>query len=150
MKSNLIIIAVIALLLGGGAGFFAGIQYQKNQRSSFFNGTNQRFNGRMNQQPGNGFRAGGAMGRPVSGEITSLDENTLTIKTQDGSSKIVVYSSSTKVNKSSEGSTVDLKVGEQVTVFGSQSAEGTVTAQSISLGSSLFFGLPSGTPPGQN
>jgi|GEM_PF-4770864 len=35
MKSNVIIIAIVSLLVGGGIGFFAGKYYQQSQRRSF-------------------------------------------------------------------------------------------------------------------
>lgn len=148
-KNSLILTIVIAVVIGA-LGFYGGIQYQKSQRGSFPEGTTQGFPGGTNQQGGTG-RQGNTTGfRPVSGEITSLDGSTITIKTQDGNSKIIIYSTSTKLNKTSEGSVSDLKVGEQVTAIGSESSDGTVTAQSISVGNGMLQGTPGGDQPGQN
>jgi hypothetical protein len=36
MKNNVAIFVIIALLIGGGAGFFGGMQYQKSQRAAGF------------------------------------------------------------------------------------------------------------------
>jgi hypothetical protein len=147
LKNNLIKTIIIAIIVGA-LGFYGGIQYQKSQKVSFSRGS-QTFPGAANQQrTAGGQRNMGA--RPVSGEITSIDDNTITIKTQDGGSKIVIYSTSTKVNKTSEGSKSDLKVGEQVMAVGSESSDGTVTAQSISVGNKTFQGMPGGAQPGQN
>lgn len=137
MKNNLVKIAVIAIVVGL-LGFYGGIQYQKSQRGNSMAGGPQGFPNGISQQMGS-LRQGNTMrnGSPVSGEITSIDENTITIKIQDGSSKTVVYSDTTKVSKSSTGSKSDLKVGENITAFGQESS-GTITAQTISLGDSLF------------
>lgn len=142
MAKNSLIVTIVVAVIVGALGFYGGIQYQKSQRGSFPGSTTQGFPSGTNQQGGNGRQGSTTGSRPVSGEITGLDESTLTIKTQDGSSKIVIYSTATKVNKTSEGSTSDLKVGEQVTVIGSESADGTVTAQNISLGGGVFQNMP--------
>ncbi len=146
MKYKQLITTVVAVLIVGGAAFYGGMQYQKNQRSTFGPAGNQRL-ANDNNQNGNGRQNG--LGRPVSGEITSMDTGTLTIKTQDGSSKIIVYSSSTKVNKMTEASSSDLEIGEQITAMGSDGTDGTVTAQTISLNSG-FQAIPEGNPPTQN
>lgn len=139
-KNNLVIIIIVAVI-AGGLGFFGGMQYQKSQPGIFSRGANQGFPREFNQQRVNG-RQGNGMGRPVNGEIINLDENTITIKDRDGSSKIVVYSNSTKISKASEGSVSDLKVGEQVTAFGQEGSDGTVTAQTISIGGGMFQRQP--------
>lgn len=134
--NKMITIAVIlTALVFGTAGFFGGRQYQKKQRPSFMNG---QFQMGGNRQNGNQARNGAAIGQPTSGEIVSLEDKTLTIKAQDGSSKIIVFSDSTKVNKTSEGARDDLKIGEQIMVIGTTGSDGTVTAQTISLGGNFF------------
>jgi hypothetical protein len=145
MPKNHLIKIIILVIIVGGLGFFAGIQYQKTQRASLRN--NFQNNGTMRQW-GTGRQGNGAMRMtPVSGEITKVDDNTIIIKTSDGGSKIVVYSTSTKVDKTSEGSKSDLKVGEKVMVVGSASSDGTVTAQNISVGNIM---LQRGVPPTGN
>ena len=158
-KLNLIIVIVIAIIAGVG-GFGIGLQYQKSQsinipaqqsqaenQETTQQGNVQKTN--MGGQPQGGATTGtnGFPGKkPVSGEIVSIDKDTLTVKTQDGSSKIVIYSSSTKVNMTTEGTISDLKAGAQITVMGTESTDGvTTTAQSISIGNGLMQG---GLPPG--
>lgn len=139
-KNNLILIVIVAAVVGG-LGFFGGMQYQKSQGGFGGNrGPGQFQNGQfpsggVGGAP-SGMRQGG--GQPVSGEITSIDNETLTVKAQDGSSKIVIYSGSTTVNKTSSGSVSDLQVGEKVTVIGSQDSNGAITAQAISVGSNML------------
>lgn len=50
-----------------------------------------------------------------------------------GSSKIVVLSDKTLINKAEQATKSDLKTGEKVAVFGSSNSNGSVTAQSIQL-----------------
>lgn len=114
------------------AGFYGGIQYQKSQRVALGRG---QFPAGFNQREGSSQRGL----RPSSGEITKIDDTSLTLKTTDGSSKIIIFSDSTRVNKSSEGSMADLKVGESITVMGSEDTNGTITAEILSVGN-MFRG----------
>jgi len=147
-KNNLIKIIILVIVVGA-LGFYGGMLYQKNQRGNFSGGSFQRFSTGANQQAGRqgtSVRSGGF----ASGEITSIDNNTITIKTQDGSSKLVVYSDSTKVNKTSEGSKSDLKVGEKITAIGSESS-GMITAQNIAIGNGMLqMGAPGRVQSGQD
>ena len=141
MKKQLPVFLVIAILFAGG-GFFGGMKYQQkrglqNIRQQFGNGQFQRGNGSANIS-GQPRQAGNRMGgRSVAGEILSQDEKSLTVKLPDGSSKIVLFSESTTVNKATEGTKDDLKVGEQVVVFGTENTDGSVTAQNIQLNPAL-------------
>jgi len=146
-KNNLLMIAVVALIVGA-ISFWGGMQYQKSRISNLARG---QFPGGQNNLDGNQRGQGNTQRmQPLSGEITSQDETSLTVKTQDGSSKIIVFSEKTVVNKTSEGSKSDLKTGEQVTVIGTSNSDGSLTAQTISIGNS-FLGMPAGgNQPGQN
>lgn len=116
MKNNILIIIIVALLVVGAGTFFAGMKYQESKRPV----------GSGQFQRRGGFR-------PVNGEIISQDENSITVKLQDGSSKIILLTNTTTFNKSAEGSKADLKVGEKVAVFGSENSDGSVTGQNIQL-----------------
>jgi len=129
MKNNLILGLIVSLIVGGVVGFFGGMQYQKSQRPNFAQGN---FVGRENGQLGQRFGANGA-NRPVTGEIISADDKSITVKMQDGSSKIVILSDTTSINKQATGTKDDLKTGTNVAVFGSSNSDGSVTAQSIQL-----------------
>jgi len=78
--------------------------------------------------------AGGAAGESfVTGEILSVDTNSITVKSSDGSSKIVYTSGETKVSKSVSGALADIKPQEFVTITGSADAAGILTARTIQL-----------------
>jgi len=128
--SQIILIAVLT----AGVSFFAGMKYQQSQGIRAFN----RIPGRDNNSAS--FRQGF---QPVNGEVVSLKDNLLTVKSQDGSSKIIVLSDSTKINLATTGSQTDLKGGVEVMITGTTNSDGSVTAQIVSVGSSLpGMGMP--------
>lgn len=147
---NTVLIAILVGLVAGSAGFYGGIRYTAMRRTAGFrNGTFQGAGGPQGSgQPGRGaFRQMIGNGeRPVSGEIKSVDNNTLTVQLPDGSSKIVVFSDSTKIAKNTDGSRSDLKVGERVTAIGSQGSDGTLSATNLSIGGNFFIGGPAASP----
>jgi hypothetical protein len=147
MKNNLIIGVILALVIGGAVGFFAGTTYQKNQRANFtaFNGAG----GPRGQNGQFGGRFGGSNGgsRPVVGQIISSDDKSITVKMMDGSSKIVVLTNSTSINKAADGTRDDLKNGVNVLVVGTPNSDGSETATNIQLNPQMrFFQRASITP----
>lgn len=147
MKNPMIMTIVVALVVGGGA-FFGGMQYQKTQVSGPMQGQFRGQNGgsQGGLQGGSGNRQGIM---PVSGEIISQDDISITVKMQDASSKIVILSDDTNINKSSEGSKSDLKTGETITAFGTTNSDGSITAQNISIGGMMFQRMPGQGQNGQ-
>lgn len=157
-KPTIIIIAIAVVCAAGG--FVGGMQYQQSKGSTVgpggagfgnFQNLTQEQRDQMRQQfaGGNGvlFTGGGRNGRSsgggfVSGEVLSKDENGITLKTQDGGSRIVFLSSSTEVSKFDKGSSADVIVGEKVVVSGIANSDGTLTAQSIQIRPSLLVGNP--------
>ncbi len=131
MNKNIIIIAVVVSLAFGAGGFFAGTKYQQSKRLAGFNQLGNR-NG-QGQVRGTNFQ-------PVNGEIISADDKSITVKMQDGSSKIVLFSDQTQINQATTATKGDLKVGETVAVFGTSNSDGSVTAQSIQLNPQEFRG----------
>jgi hypothetical protein len=142
MKNNTIIIAVVTLLVGAGAGFFGGMKYQQSRRTAGFAqfAGGQGRTGLGTTRSGNGSQAGNF--RPVTGSITSVDDKSATVKMADGSSKIVILSDSTKITKGTDASKSDLKIGENIMVTGTTNSDGSVTAQNIQLNPQEFRGGP--------
>ncbi len=119
----------VGMLMAFAFGFLGGTVYQKSQQPA---GQNRRF---ANAQIGD---ASPSRQGPVTGSIVSRDDNTITIQMPDGSTKIVIYANDTKVNKTSESVITELKEGEQITVMGTNNADGTVTAQTILIGGQMM------------
>jgi hypothetical protein len=147
MKNKSLLITIIVAIVFGAGGFFGGMHYQKSQPVTFGSVANSE------GKPAMMFKGGGGSGvqtmgvEPVSGEIISQDDNSITVKMEDGSSKIVILSDATKINKTSEGTSSDLKTGEKVTAFGSANSDGSITAQTVSLGNAMIrMGGQKGNP----
>lgn len=140
--TNLIIVGVLALLIGGGGGFYGGMQYEKGKQPTRATFRNGNFLGGFNV---NGrIRGAGAFGGVVRGEVTSVNGTTMTVKLADGSSKIVILGGSTTVGKTTTGTTADVAVGQTVAATGTTNGDGSVTATTIEI-NPLTRAI--GTPP---
>jgi hypothetical protein len=139
MKNTTIIMILLCVVFGAG-GFYAGMKYQGSKSSA------GQFAGRLTGAGGqgrngvNGTRAGL---RPVTGEILNADNNSITVKLQDGSSSIVLLSSKTTINKAAAATASDLTVGERVSAFGTANADGSMTATSVQI-NPIFGGMGGG------
>ncbi|MDD5164395.1 MAG: DUF5666 domain-containing protein [Patescibacteria group bacterium] len=137
MKKILPIIIILVVVVGGGA-FFGGMKYAQSKQLKNGNFGNlsaaerqQRFQQMGNGMAPTGNRQGGV--NSISGEIISQDDKSITVKLNDGGSKIIFYSDTTQVMKFSQGLAADLKIGENVMVNGSSNSDGSITAKSIQL-----------------
>lgn len=147
-KSNIIIVVLVVIIVAIAA-FFGGVKYQemhaaKNPTNMMFGAQGQR--GQFAQRFGKGGGPGGFAGGAVMGQIVSADAKSITVKMQDGSSKIVNLSSSTKISKTDTASSSDLKTGQTVAVFGTTNSDGSVTAQTVQLNPQTFMKKVSPTP----
>jgi hypothetical protein len=140
MKKNILIPMIIigAIVLVAGAavgGFFGGRAYQRNQANTVRNNF-MRDRGIQGFDPnaapnavqgGANFPAGGiVMGRGATGEVKSIDGNTLTLTSGD-TETVITLSDTTQIVKTTSGTTADLTVGQQVMVTGERDANGKIT-----------------------
>ena len=101
--------------------------YQKNQTPVLGTTGRGNFAGRFGQSGQN------AAFRPVRGQVLNMDSNSLTVKMSDGSTKLVVLSSSTAFMQSTKAVLSDVKTGDTVNVVGTQNSDGSVTAQDVQI-----------------
>ena len=141
MKKILWIIAGVALLaVAAGAGFQYGKTYQGNQASQI---RNQFLRSRgINSGNGTGGAQAAGFGGGVFGQLKSVNGNTLTVTTQNGD-ETVDLTANTQIEKTTAGTTADLKAGEQLVVRGQRDSSGTVTAESVQI---TTGGAPRSTP----
>lgn len=113
-NKNIIITILISGIVATGA-FYGGIKYEQQRRPV-----------QRGQQLRTNFR-------PVNGEIIAVDDKSITVKTSDGGSKIILFSDKSIINKAIEVTKSELKVGENVMVIGQLNSDGSVTAENIRL-----------------
>lgn len=130
---------IVLVVVFTAVGFYGGMKYQQNKPQSFIGQFNNRQGGLRNYQLRNSTGTMRNTGinredfRPVAGEIISADDKSITVKLQDESSKIVLINYKTQINKAEIVNKSELKVGEKVSVFGSENSDGSVTAQNVQL-----------------
>lgn len=118
---NTNIVAGVLLTVGLGIGFFGGMQYQKNQPQ-----TGRQISFRRFGQSGSNAGA-------VRGQVISEDNSSITVKLQDGSSKIVLLTSSTMFGQFTEASRSAVIAGSAISVFGTTNPDGSITAANVQL-----------------
>lgn len=118
---------VLAIVIGAGS-FFVGMKFSNKLTNAGFTR-----NGVRAQMMGGRLGGGVNSGMTTFGTVSKQDATGLTVTLPDGSSKIVLTSSTTKVSKTVDGTLTDVKVGDNVAVFGTSTTGGTVTATTIQL-----------------
>jgi hypothetical protein len=145
MKDKKIVGVVVIGLLVAGISFWSGMTYAGNNlkkananRQGTF--SQNGFGGQNGGVRGSGMMRGGAGGGLVSGKVLSVDANSMTVAlgnggpqgTQSGS-KIVLFSSTTKIEKTVDGAVADVVVGKQVMITGTANPDGSVSATSVQI-----------------
>lgn len=139
---KILLVTIVTAVVFGGAGFYGGLKY--GQSRTVFNRPAGNFGNLTAGQRQQIFQSGGGAGSGitglrggqngggfVTGEIIAKDDEGITVKIRDGGSKIVLFSNSTKIEKTVDGTGNDLTVGQSVTVSGQTNQDGSLTAQSI-------------------
>jgi hypothetical protein len=121
------LIVAICLSLGGGYLLGKGQSYGGNSR---FNGAGMAGGIGANGRTGGNRLAGGSA---TFGQIVSIDEQGLSVKMPNGSSKIILLAPSTKIVKTVEAVKDDLKTGVNVMAQGTANADGSITASSVQI-----------------
>jgi len=145
-KKNIPVVPIIISTISLIVGFTLGIFYQKSKTPSFSKNriSNQQINNPSDRGSQNGTGQKNGNGNMTIGEITKIDDTSVTVKTADGGSKIVLISDSTTINQSTTAAKTDLKVGSKISVVGSQNTDGSITCKTINLNPTTPQNL---TPP---
>jgi hypothetical protein len=130
-KHSMALVCVIVAIIFGALGFFSGMKYTDYLRTQGHGSGFRQFQGGANS--GQIQNRNGLGGRPITGEVISKDDKSITVKTQDGGSKIIILSNTTIYSKTSEGTIQDITVGENVGVFGTENSDKSMTAQNVQI-----------------
>lgn len=135
-----IITTIVIALITAGLGFWSGTTYQKKKTPTFSFGATRNAGGGQfipggsGGATGAGRQAGGGLGGFINGQITAADSSNITIKEQNGSSRTVYLSSTSKVTKDAAATKDDLTIGTTVIVTGTpNSADNSVTATTVRI-----------------
>ncbi|OHA27457.1 MAG: hypothetical protein A3C06_03370 [Candidatus Taylorbacteria bacterium RIFCSPHIGHO2_02_FULL_46_13] len=146
--NNKIVAGIAGVVVIVGLAFYGGMAYGKSAsptRGQFGNG---QLMGNLDGARGSLTKGGMNGGGITFGEIISKDAGSVTIKMQDGSTKIVLVATSTQIMKSLTGSLNDLTNGINVTITGTTNSDGSVSAQSVQIRPEGFTSF--GGPPRTN
>ncbi len=143
MQKNIGIVAVVAIVAFGGGVFYgkystgttlADLKNMSNQdRRTALSDAGINFGGGMNGGNGRRSNVGASGDQFISGEVLSIDAKSITLKLQDGGSKIIYTSADTKISKSVPGASNDIKQQMQIVISGSANESGDVTAKTIQI-----------------
>ncbi|KKU78571.1 MAG: hypothetical protein UY04_C0033G0007 [Parcubacteria group bacterium GW2011_GWA2_47_7] len=139
---------VVSAIVFGGGGYYFGTKKASAATTSFA-GANGAY---ADRQGGAG--AGGVAGARVArtgggfsgGEVINIDTQSITVKTQDGSSKVVFYSPTTQISMMAAGTITDVSAGKNIMVTGNANPDGSITAESIQLRPEGFARQNNGAP----
>lgn len=153
---NPIVLALLGVLLIA-CGFIGGVLIEKGQTSSSSTsgagagaaGLASRFRalregasgasgtGSNSTSTGGSSSSLGGFTRPTAGTVAYLDGSTLYVTNAEGNTVKVTTSAGTSVSKTVSSAVHDIHPGETVTITGATGANGVLSAESISVGSSL-------------
>jgi hypothetical protein len=140
MKPNQIVITLVLLIVFSTGSFFAGTKYQQKKNISQFSQRNmtnipsRNSTGRgADTTTGTGQMKGNNGFNQTIGEVVSIDDTSITVKTADGGSKIILISDSTVFSQSTTVVKSDIKVGAKIAVMGSTNTDGSLTGKRIDL-----------------
>jgi preprotein translocase subunit YajC len=123
MKNKIIVIVLLIVVAGGG--FYFGVQNGKASATAAATAARASFT----RGAGGTARAGGA----VTGQVVSVDTNSLTISLASGSSQIIFFTAATPISKTVSGSVSDLTAGTNIMVAGTTNSDGSESATSIQI-----------------
>lgn len=129
------------LMIGLFGGVLIGHATASSAQASNVSGTSRSANGGVGGGTGSARLAGGSL---TSGTIVSVTGTTMVLTAQDGTTKTITTSGSTRISKTNTTTLSALKAGQKVTVVGAAGSNGDIAATSVSEGARGFGARPGG------
>jgi hypothetical protein len=142
-QTTTIIISIVLIIIA----FFGGKAYGSSHAAP------ARAAGQFAQGSFSGMagRTGGGrgMGGGIGGTVLSIGTNSITVSLPNNNgSKIILFSPSTTVLKSTAGTTADITVGANITAIGATNPDGSISANTISIRPTSAQGYGGAQPAG--
>ena len=146
-NSNVVVIGIIAIIIAA-LSFFGGMKYQQTKLPSFSRGPLQ---GGMeqNNKTANGVGTRGAKTGTAGagnnlrmGTISAMDDTSITLKLQDGGSKIIILTATTLYKQTTEAMKTDVRIGDTVFVTGATNSDGSITAENVQINPAMMNTAP--------
>jgi hypothetical protein len=118
---TLIVAAIVALAVGGLAGFAIGFKVEQNRVKS----DNKRDNTAQTAAAQPARRA------QPAGQVTAVEPNSVTIRNAKGKNRVINLSASTVIDKTSTGGAGDILEGATILVNGKAAPDGSFDAAEI-------------------
>jgi len=138
------LIAGLVAVIGALGGFYFGAKYGQGHPPSSSTASTVASTTTANQSAASGAGAGGGaggagggaslFGSAASGQITAVNGNTITVHDRQSNKDIKVNIAAARIAKTDQGTASDLTPNTAVTVVGQTGADGTVSAQLITIG----------------
>jgi hypothetical protein len=146
--------ALLALGVVGAGMFIAGVEVQKHEGGSTSSGAGSAgasFASRLGRTSTTGTTSGSATGSggfgglgATIGTVTAIKGSTLYVTDSSGNVVKVTTSPASTVSKTVSSSVKKINPGDTVVIRGSQAKNGTIAAESISVGTAGSFGSRGG------
>ena len=134
------LIAGLVAVIGALGGFYFGAKYGQGHPPSSSTASTVASTTAANQSAASGAGGGGGgggaslFGSAASGQITAVNGNTITVHDRQSNKDIKVNIAAARITKTDQGTASDLTTNTAVTVVGQTGADGTVSAQLITIG----------------
>lgn len=135
------LIAGLVAVIGALGGFYFGAKYGQGHpppsSTTTTVATTTAGQSTGSSTTGAGGRAGGAggvLGSAAAGQITAVNGDVITVHDRQTNKDIKVSVATARIAKTDQGTVADLTQNATVTVIGQTGADGTVSAQLITIG----------------
>ncbi len=123
--------AIGLVVVFAGIGFFAGFKYQQGKQPSF-SGVRSGIQ-RGQQVPDMTHQRVEDDSEVIRGKVIDRGQDSVTVELTDGGSRLILISDNTQINKTVEMEIDDLKIDDQVMVFGKANPDQSVSANQIQI-----------------
>jgi hypothetical protein len=144
---------LLAAIIVGAGGFFAGVKVQKNQGTTAGATPAAATSGFPGRGGGGGGPGGGSGGPAAVGTVANKHGRTLYVSAGSGTTIKVQVDRHAKVSRTATTATKGIYPGDTVIVQGTKSKDGSVSATQVTAtakgaGTGGFGGFGGGRPPG--